>query len=286
MDPRILSALAYIDENVTEQLGLEETSRRVGLSKFYFERLFQEAVGESFYAYVKRVKMHNAACRLKWTDQSIYEIALGYGYSSNAAFTRAFRACFGVSPTDYRSKDEAWDLETYYRDRFQLSFDDPPRVQVRDIGSYRCLFRRYYGPYQTVQDSWRDFVERLPAALRGHKAGRARFLGRVYDDPRVTPPEQIRYDCCYVFANAEDARLQLEEVKGHLVMTGPGLYAVVDNSRAPRPRPEIYAYILDKWMPRTNYRYSDVPALEVFTGSPVVANNTWAPVCTMLVPLE
>src|SRR5690554_1773075 len=88
MDARILAVLKYIEQNITEQIDLEQVSSKIGLSKFYFERLFQAEVGESFYAYFKRVRMHNAACRLKWTNLSIYEIAIGYGYSSNAAFTR------------------------------------------------------------------------------------------------------------------------------------------------------------------------------------------------------
>lgn len=287
MDARILATLKYIEQNITEQIELQEIAERVGVSKFYFERLFRAEVGESFYAYFKRVRMHNAACRLKWTSQSIYEIAINYGYSSNAAFTRAFRTFFGISPTEYRSNDKSWDAETFHKERFGgLSFSDPPRIEVRDIGPYRCMLRRYYGPYDTVQDSWRDFIERLPDALRSNDQGGARFLGRVYDDPRVTPPDEIRYDCCYVFADAQDALMQLDEVKDRIVTTDPGLYAVVDNNREPRPRPEVYAYVLDKWMPRTNYQYSDVPALEFFTGSPVEANSTWAPVCTMLVPLE
>jgi DNA gyrase inhibitor GyrI len=147
------------------------------------------------------------------------------------------------------------------------------------------MFRRYYGCYTTVQSSWRDFLERLPEPLRdGDLTGR--FLGRVYDDPRITPANEIRYDCCYIFADAEDARLELDEVRDGLVTTDAGLYAVVDNNTAPRPRPEVYSFVLDKWMPKTKYRYSDVPALEIFAGSPVEANNTWAPACTMLVPLE
>jgi AraC family transcriptional regulator len=287
MDTRILATIKYIEQNVTEQVELEAMAAQAGLSKFYFERLFQAAVGESFYAYFKRVKMHNAASRLKWTNQSIYEIAIGYGYSSNAAFTRAFRAFFGVSPTAYRADNASWDPEAFHKERNGgLSFDIPPKIQVREIGAYRCTFRRYYGPYETLQNSWRDFLERLPDALRGGEEGGARFLGRVYDDPRVTPSDQIRYDCCYVFADTEDARLQLDEVKDRLVTTDPGLYAVVDNNREPRPRPEIYAFVLDKWMPKTNYRYSDVPALEFFATCPVDANRTWSPPCTMLVPLE
>lgn len=282
MDARILAALKYIEQNIAEDIDLESTAAQVELSKFYFDRLFQTQVGEPFYAYLKRVRMHGAAARLKWTNQSVIDIATGYGYGSNAAFTRAFRAYWGVSPTAYRSNNEAWPAELHYEG---LSFENPPRLQVRDLGTYRCMFRRYYGPYTTLQDSWRDFIDRLPEALRSDDMT-ARYLGRVYDDPRITPPDEIRYDCCYVFADAEDARLDLDEVRDGLVTTDAGLYAVIDNNHDPRPRPEVYAFVLDKWMPTTNYRYSDVPALEFFPECPVEANSTWAPACTMLVPLE
>lgn len=286
MDTRILAAIKHLEHNIGEQVDLEAIAGRVGLSRFYFARLFQAEVGESFYAYVKRVRMHNAASRLKWTNQSIYDIAVCYGYSSNAAFTRAFRAYWGISPTAYRSYEAGWNAEARYSGRFEgVSLQVAPKIQVRDIGTYRCVFRRYYGPYERVQEIWRDFLDRLPEPLREGEQG-ARFLGRVYDDPRITPPDEIRYDCCYVFADDQDIRLQMDEVKGSTVRTDSGLYAVVDNNRDPRPRPEVYAHILDKWMPTTNYSYSDLPALEFFTENPVRANDTWAPICTVLMPLE
>jgi DNA gyrase inhibitor GyrI len=71
-----------------------------------------------------------------------------------------------------------------------------------------------------------------------------------------------------------------------LVTTDAGLYAVVDNNREPRSRSEVYSFVLDKWMPTTRYRYSDVPALEMFMESPAEANSPLAPACTMFVPLE
>ncbi|HEX6996252.1 MAG TPA: helix-turn-helix domain-containing protein [Gammaproteobacteria bacterium] len=281
MDARILAALAYIERNIGEQISLESTAQHVGLSKFHFHRLFQAEVGQPFYAYVRRVRMHGAAARLKWTSQSMLDIAVSYGYGSNAAFTRAFRSYWGVSPIQYRTNNDGWSAEEYYEG---VSLQTPLQVQVREIGSYPCVFRRYTGPYKYVQDHWRDFLARLPEALRGDQSGQ--FLGRVYDDPRITPPDEIRYDCCYLFPDAEDARLKLDEVQEWLVMSDAGLYAVVDNNHRPRPRPEVYAFVLDVWMPKTSYRYSDVPALEIFATSPVEANDTWAPACTMLVPLE
>lgn len=287
MDKRILAALKHIEQNISDTIDLDAIATKVGISKFYFERLFQAEVGTSYYAYSKRVRMHNAASRLKHTNQSIYEIAMIYGYGSNAAFTRAFKTFWGVSPTAFRADEKSWDAEEFYRKRNGgVSLEVAPKIQLRDVGSYHCMFRRYYGPYTRMQEIWRDFVDRLPDALKTGEESDARYIGRIYDDPRATPPDEIRYDCCYVLAGDQDVRLRLDEVRDNLVVTDSGLYAVIDNTSDPRPRPEVYAYMLDKWMRTTNYRYSDAPGLELFTGSPVEANSTWAPVCTMLVPLE
>lgn len=281
MNKKILAAIIYLERNLAEHITLEEVSSRVGLSKFYFERLFQTEVGVSFYAYLKRIRLHNAACRLKWTNQSVYEIAIAHGYGSNTAFARAFRSYFGVPPTEFRAGASR-----------ELAIGqagaggDPPRIHVRDIGAFHCLFRRYYGPFETIRDSWRDFIERLPAELLDGHHGRTRFLGRVYDDPRITPPREIRYDCCYAFASAEDARLYMAGSDDLLITTEPGLYAVIDNLRAPRTRTEIRGHVLEQWMPRTRYHYSDLPWLELFSTSPLESNRSAAPACTMLVPLE
>lgn len=226
MNKKILAAIIYLERNFAEHITLEEVSSRVGLSKFYFERLFQTEVGVSFYAYLKRIRLQAGAG------------------------------------------------------------GDPPRIHVRDIGAFHCLFRRYYGPFETIRDSWRDFIERLPAELLDGHHGRTRFLGRVYDDPRITPPREIRYDCCYAFASAEDARLYMAGSDDLLITTEPGLYAVIDNLRAPRTRTEIRGHVLEQWMPRTRYHYSDLPWLELFSTSPLESNRSAAPACTMLVPLE
>lgn len=135
MDARILAALKYIEQDLSEQIELEEVSRKIGLSKFYFERLFHAEVGESFYAYLKRVRLHHAARRLKRTSQSVYEIAVAYGYTSNATFSRAFQRFFGVSPTRYRK--ELWGRED--------SFDDPPKIEIREIKPYYCILRDIVG---------------------------------------------------------------------------------------------------------------------------------------------
>ena len=101
MDP-IFRSLVEIEAHIREKLTVTALAESIHISKYHYQRLFREAVGESVMRYVTRRKMALAASELAETDTSVLEIALRYGYDSHDGFTRAFRAALGVTPADYR----------------------------------------------------------------------------------------------------------------------------------------------------------------------------------------
>jgi AraC-like DNA-binding protein len=64
---------------------------------------FRRIVGCSPGDYVRRWRLARAAEDLEVTDQSVQRIALGVGYGSGSAFSKAFKETFGVSPGRYRA---------------------------------------------------------------------------------------------------------------------------------------------------------------------------------------
>jgi len=78
-------------------------ANRVGLSRAAFSRRFRTAVGEPPMAYVKRWRLMLAADHLGDPDLAVGRIATLVGYQSPFTFSAAFKAQFGVSPTDYRA---------------------------------------------------------------------------------------------------------------------------------------------------------------------------------------
>ena len=101
MDP-VIRSLAEIEAHIREKLTVTALAENIHMSKYHYQRLFREAVGESVMRYVTRRRMALAAAELAETDASVLEIALRYGYDSHDGFTRAFRAALGVTPADYR----------------------------------------------------------------------------------------------------------------------------------------------------------------------------------------
>lgn len=98
----IFRSLAMIEERIQEKLTVESLADSVHFSKYHYQRMFREAVGDSVMRYVTRRKLCLAAEELARKDANVLEIALKYGYDSHEGFTRSFRAHTGVTPTEYR----------------------------------------------------------------------------------------------------------------------------------------------------------------------------------------
>ena len=92
----------YIREHIQERLDRETLAAVAGFSIPHFHRVFRAHVGESAVGYVRRLRMERAGRKLRMGAVDITEVALAAGYDSHAAFSKAFRQQFGVSPSEFR----------------------------------------------------------------------------------------------------------------------------------------------------------------------------------------
>jgi len=92
----------YIREHIDEPLNREVLAAVAGFSVPHFHRLFTAYVGESIAGHVRRVRMERAGRKLRMGAVDITEVALAAGYDTHAAFGKAFKQQFGLSPSDFR----------------------------------------------------------------------------------------------------------------------------------------------------------------------------------------
>lgn len=103
----IFRSLAMIEEKIPEKLTVEMLAKSIHISKYHYQRIFRETVGETVMGYVTRRRLFLAAEDLAKTEDSVLAIALRYGYDSHEGFTRSFKAYLGVTPTEYRKYHSA-----------------------------------------------------------------------------------------------------------------------------------------------------------------------------------
>lgn len=117
----IEQSLTFIEEHLTEEIYTEKLANIVGLSPFYFQRLFKRLVNKPVQEYIKLRRLAKVIENLGDTEQRILDVALDYGFTSHANFTRAFKETYGITPEEYR------------RDLPMLNTFDKPEVSMNYV---------------------------------------------------------------------------------------------------------------------------------------------------------
>lgn len=72
----------------------------------YYIGWFKEKTGMTPNAYLNHVRIEKAMELLINTQYRVIDIALQTGYTNGSSFTRAFRRSVGLSPVQYRQKNQ------------------------------------------------------------------------------------------------------------------------------------------------------------------------------------
>src|ERR1700693_4619635 len=97
-------ALWFIEVHLATELSLADIADAGGVSRYNLLRAFGIANGQSVMRYVRGRRLTEAARHLASGAPDILSIALGAGYGSHEAFTRAFRDQFGLTPEAVRAQ--------------------------------------------------------------------------------------------------------------------------------------------------------------------------------------
>ena len=112
-------AARFVRDTAGEKPGTEVSVRaladRLGYSEYYTSRRFRALAGMTLRDYLRLRRLAFALRDVRDTDAGILDIAVQYGFSSNEAFTHAFKKAYGVSPSAYRAAPGPVVLQTILR---------------------------------------------------------------------------------------------------------------------------------------------------------------------------
>jgi AraC family transcriptional regulator len=203
----------------------------------------------------------------------VTRIAFEAGFEAHESFTRAFRDGFGVSPSQYRKQHRSLSFErapsgVHFRSNgARVTFHPlreggkPMKVEIKKMQPMRVAFMRHVGPYSEVGATWERFM--AWAVPRGLIAPGATFLGVCHDDPDVTPPEKIRYDCCLTVGDdfQPEGEVGVQEIAS-------GTYAVTTHFGPYSKLGDTYAALCGQWAPQCGRELRSAPCFEIYLNSP------------------
>ena len=100
----VAKTLEYMEENYMYRLTLSSISANVNLSSSYLCRIFKSEVGTSITNYLNNLRIRKAATLIKENTMSMKEISSMVGIDDQLYFSRLFKKCMGISPSEYGKK--------------------------------------------------------------------------------------------------------------------------------------------------------------------------------------
>lgn len=100
---RFTPILDYIEQYYDQHLSVELLSKRIGLSRFHFSRLFKELTGRTVVEYINKIRINKAESLLHNTSLTISEIAHKTGFNDVYYFSKAFKKANQMSPSAMRN---------------------------------------------------------------------------------------------------------------------------------------------------------------------------------------
>lgn len=102
--PELSNALAAIHSRPEHVWTVESLATTCCMSRSKFANLFNQIVGETPLAYLQQHRLRLASQLLNQGQLTIQQIAHQVGYSSETAFSQAFKKQFELSPSQYRNQ--------------------------------------------------------------------------------------------------------------------------------------------------------------------------------------
>ncbi len=106
-DPRLCQALSAIHRAVEGEISLAEIALAAGMSRSNLASRFKAVLGITPMGYLTQWRLLQAGELLRSSRDPVATIGARVGYTSEAAFSRAFKRMFAASPSNFRAASAA-----------------------------------------------------------------------------------------------------------------------------------------------------------------------------------
>ena len=277
-------AMEYIEINLMCNIELNQVSRLAGCSEYHFRRMFSFLAGMPLGEYIRRRRLSVAGILLQTKQVKIIDLALQFGYESPEAFSKAFQAMHGVTPS--QAKKENTCLKVLPSMTFQLTIRGGIEMNYRIVEKnefYIAGFKkRITMQFRGINPQFGSLIQKLTPNIISELKG-------VCD---VEPKGILN-----VSANFQERTIEGSELDQYIgvatskaVLNGYDMLHVAASAWAvfevvgtfPDAVQDTWAKIFAEWFPTSGYELSGGPELlwneNPDTSRPDYKSEIWIPV--------
>ena len=271
-------ALWFIETHFAVELSLDDIASVAHVSRYHMSRAFGIATGHSIQGYVRGRRLTEAARLLASGAPDILTVALDVGYGSHAAFSRAFRDQFGVTPEAIRSQRHLNNVELVEAIKMEETMIhlEIPRFQDGKLMLIAGLSERYTCETSSgIPAQWQRFAPRI-GNIPG-QVGRTAYGVRCNSDDEGS----MDYLCGVEVSDFSSLPADLSRL-----CIPAQRYAVFSHRDHISRIRSTWHTIFSQWLPESGYEVVDAPDFEQYgeefdprTGTGLV--EIWIPIKAM-----
>lgn len=159
----IANAIAYIEDNLTENIDINQIADSAHVSSFYFQKIFHVLCGFTVGEYIRNRRLTLAAQELCSTHVKVIDIALKYGYDSPDSFARAFIGFHGITPST--AKEQGSKLNSFAPLKIKLTLEGGTMLEYKIVEKAQFTVmgksRRFNTEtsYDEIPKFWREHMQ-------------------------------------------------------------------------------------------------------------------------------
>lgn len=254
---RLTRVSSYIHDHLDEELSLDVLAEIACLSPYHWHRIYHAHFGETVAATVRRLRLQRAAAALAHTDMPVAKVAEQARYDSQASFTRAFSAAFGLPPARYRDVGSHSVFKNLSPEGIRVMYE----IGITKVPAMALIAVEHRGSYMNIGKSFDLLFTTL--AQRNLLKPDLRMIGVYLDDPTSVPESELRSQAAV--AVNEPANVGAPLVSTHLQS---GDHAVLKYKGPYGDMHAAYTWLYGQWLPSSGREAADAPVFEDYLNSP------------------
>ncbi len=268
------AALDYIEAELAGEISHQELANIAHCSVYNFQRMFSYLADRSLADYIRSRRLTCAAFDILQSDARLLDIAVKYGYSSQDAFSRAFKAYHGVLPSAVRAG--AATLRSCPRLSFQLTVKGAEHMdyQIKNYPAFTvagfCQQLKTEQAFEIVPQIWAAArvdgrMERLLTFMQQTDYYPAGLLG-IAISGQWGASEEMTYLLGVTNAvDTPEAKHVTPPAELQEFRLPPATWVILPaTGDLPDSVQNIYKHFYAEWLPSSGYHLADLPVVECY----------------------